>query len=590
MKKFWRTALSVMLALVMAVGLFACRTDEETGGGDGEKIDIAGVYSIDLSEFMSSYVIYLKIEDDGDFVFSDTAEFKTEKSAGTVSKMTSNYLLLFKKVNGEDVSSDGKTCNFEKETDGRLKVVGTIYVGTATIPSPMENDDTGEMVTFYAVPYTGGGSTETETLETGLYFGEDGIYKYYLNLSEDGRFTAFTSFEMTGMGSGFAYDYGTYTLMGAMCRMTSSVYKEKEDDTKALTESVSIEDGVIKADVKMSPFASDTKEITVTAVTSPVGIVATYEGTATVMGSTFDLSMSVRGDGSYQFLSEDASGENEDFTETGFIGIEDMLSGKGVLIPEGITTAGEVVVGEDGSLTFKVPVVAGTPRAEVTLSRVESSAEESIASGTYYGMDDTQMYHYYLNINEDDTFTAFVTFTAMGADCMGYDYGTITEMGGRLLLTSSVYKDTEDKTQPLTESVSIANGIITANVKLSAFAQGTKEITIAVVSEEVGVAAEYEGNKTVMGSDFALKMTVYLDGSYEFTATDVSGENEPYTESGFIGIEDMLSGAGVLIPAEATEVQTVTVAEDGSLTFKIPVVAGTPRAEITLTRITEAVE
>ena len=69
MKKFWRTALSVMLALVMAVGLFACRTDEETGGGDGEKIDIAGVYSIDLSEFMSSYVIYLKIEDDGGFYF-----------------------------------------------------------------------------------------------------------------------------------------------------------------------------------------------------------------------------------------------------------------------------------------------------------------------------------------------------------------------------------------------------------------------------------------------------------------------------------------------------------------------------------------
>ena len=173
---------------------------------------------------------------------------------------------------------------------------------------------------------------------------------------------------------------------------------------------------------------------------------------------------------------------------------------------------------------------------------------------------------------------------------MGYDYGTITEMGGSLLLTSSVYKDTEDKTQPLTESVSIANGVITANVKLSAFAKETKEITITAVGEEVGVAAEYEGNKTVMGSDFALKMTIYLDGSYEFTATDASGENEPYTESGFIGIEDMLSGAGVLIPAGATEVQTVTVAEDGSLTFKIPVVAGTPRAEITLTRITEAVE
>lgn len=374
-----------------------------------------------------------------------------------------------------------------------------------------------------------------------------------------------------------------------MCRMTSSVYKDKEDDTKNLTESVTIEDGVIKADVKMSPFASDTKEITVTAVTAPVGVVATYEGTATVMGSTFDLSMVVRGDGSYQFLSEDASGENEDFTETGFIGIEDMLSGKGVLIPEGITTAGEVTVGEDGSLKFKVPVVAGTPRAEVTLSRVESSAEESIVPGTYYGTDDTQMYHYYLNINEDDTFTAFVTFSAMGADdCMGYDYGTVTDMGGRLLLTSSVYKDAED--QPLTESVSIANGVITANVKLSAFAQGTKEIAIAAVSEEVGVAAEYEGNKTVMGSDFALKMTVYLDGSYEFTATDVSGENEPYTESGFIGIENMLQNPGILIPAGATEAQTVTVAEDGSLTFKIPVVAGTPRAEITLTRITEAVE
>lgn len=380
MKKAWKALLAALLAAVMVFGLVACNDNPEgpgTGGngGNGTKIEIAGTYKIDLSPFMQ-LTIYLKVEENGNFKFSDTKAFEKEKSSGTVSKVEDAYLMLYKKVNGSDVT--GETCNLTKETNGNLKFVGKILYGTVTINSPMQNEDTEEDVYFYAVPATNDGEEgESETLEIGLYYGADGIYQYYLNLLEGGSFTAFVSYEMQGMGAGFAYDYGTYTKMGAMCRMTSSVYKDKEDTTKPLTESVTVDsEGVVKADVKLSPFAKDTKEITVSAVKDEVGIAATFTGTKTMTmggGATFNLEMTVLMDGSYTFTSTDAAGENEPYTETGFIGIEGMLTRKGVLIPQGMNTPGEVIVDENGAITIKIPVVQGTPRGDVTLTPVSAA-------------------------------------------------------------------------------------------------------------------------------------------------------------------------------------------------------------------------
>ncbi|PWM74608.1 MAG: hypothetical protein DBX59_03505 [Bacillota bacterium] len=373
MKKAWKL-LCALLAAVLAFGLVACNPekgpDDGGNGGNETKIEIAGTYSIDLSAMEMPLTIYLKVEENGDFKFSNTKTFEMEKSSGTISKTSTDYLMLYKKVNGNDVT--GKTCNLTKETNGNLKFVGTILYASVTIPSPMQNEDTGDDVYFFGVPVTGDeGGESGNTLEIGLYKWSDEKNQYYLNLLEGGSFTAFVYY--TGMASGYAYDYGTYTKMGAMCRMTSSVYKDAEDKTKPLTESVTVDtEGVIKADVKLTPFAKATKEITLTAVTEKVDVALTYEGTKVMppmMGNaTYNLELTILSDGSYTFTSTNVSGEGEPYTETGFIGLENNMSGKGVIIPQGVTTAGEITIGEDESITFKVPVVTGTPRGSVTLA------------------------------------------------------------------------------------------------------------------------------------------------------------------------------------------------------------------------------
>ena len=378
MKKFLLILLSLVMAAAMAFGMAAC-TPAEKGPDDGNSIDIAGTYSVDLSEAGMPMTVYLQIADDGAFKFAADDSFATVKSAGTVSAMSEGYLMMFSEVNGEAVETGAETCNITKDADGSLVFDGAIPYGSASFTSPMVNDD-GESVIIYAVPAGSGDTTgdNGNTVEPGIYYGThttEGMvattYEYYLTIREDGKFTAFVTFEAMG-STCMGYDYGTYAVMGSMCRLTSSVYDDKETNDD-LTESLTVDaDGVYTADVKMSRMASDTVQVVVEKVdAAPAEAVASFEGEHSIamdpMTMSFALTLDVYADGSYTFTAD--SGDGEPFTETGFIGIENMISLSGIMLPEGMTSPADITLSEDGALSGKFSMGAGE-RQNVTLTPV----------------------------------------------------------------------------------------------------------------------------------------------------------------------------------------------------------------------------
>ena len=376
MKKFVLLLLSLVMAAALALGFTAC--DGGKDDPDVTPIDVAGEYSVDLSESGMPLTVYLQIKDDGAFMFAPDMEFAASKSDGTVSQLSDGrYMMLFANVDGEAAASS-TTCHFTKESDGSLKFDGTIPYGSANFSSPMTNDD-GEEVIFFAVPATGEVEGNDNTVEPGLYYGTyttEGMmqttYEYYLTIREDNKFTAFVVYAM-GESTYFGYDYGECSAMGSACRMTSTVYDDPESE-KDLTEALTVdENGVYTADVQMSRMAKDTVEITVEKIdAAPAVPVASYEGTHSVqmgaMATEFALTLDIYADGSYEFTASSSMGTPS--TETGFIGIETAMTGKGILLPEGMATPADITVDTDtGAITGSFSMGAGD-RQDVTLTPV----------------------------------------------------------------------------------------------------------------------------------------------------------------------------------------------------------------------------
>ena len=585
MKKFLAILLSLMLAATLAVSLTACGPGE---GSDGDPIDVAGVYSIDLSEAGMGMTVYLKIEEDGAFTFAANDTFAEAKSAGTVSQPDSSYLMVFSSVNGDSVDVGTNTCHFSKQSDGSLAFEGTIPYGTATFTSPMEND-AGVMVTIAAVPYTSGGGDDTNknTVEPGLYYGEhttEGMmgttYHYYLTIREDGKFTSFVTFEAMGSAC-MGYDYGTYSASGSMCRMTSSVYDDPETEADDnLTEALTVDkDGVYTADVRMSRMASDTVQITVEKLkTAPTEIVASYEGT----NEGYTLFLDIYADGAYEF-SAMADGE-ESASETGFIGIENMMSLSGILLPDGMSTPADISLTKDGVLTASFSM-DGSARQKVTLNPVAVEQPEppevtAIEAGVYYAEYTTDSmggttYNYYLTLLEDDTYRAFVSFSMMGSSYSCYDYGTYAVTGGTdCALTSSVYADAA-------QTMTLEGGVLSASLRMSSMAQSNASVTMETIAAPTEVFKTYTSSYEAMGSDFTFELTVYVDGSYTIEGSHpVMGE---LSEEGYIGL-NLVSGNGIMFPdGEAERTVTVADTEEGVTTLQFAMVLGPITAELTFT-------
>ncbi len=198
-------------ALVLCLFLAGCGVqNSQAGGGFAE--EVAGDYYIDLTDLGMKLTIYLRIGEEGTFLFSSTPDFIVNKSDGTLKKVEDEYLMVYTSVNGEAKSiSDGLNSKFVVREDGSLDftVCERIYYGTASATTTSTDYPDAKLIAFpipadYTAPsnesaFTSGTYTGTAgTAEVTASFFEDGTYlllraKDNNVLSETGRYGVSTT-------------------------------------------------------------------------------------------------------------------------------------------------------------------------------------------------------------------------------------------------------------------------------------------------------------------------------------------------------------------------------------------------------------
>lgn len=200
-----------VFALILCLLLSGCDAqNSQTGGGLAEAV--AGDYYIDLTDLGMKLTIYLRVGEEGTFLFSSTPDFSVNKSDGTLQKVEDEYLMVYTSVNGEAKSiSDGLNSKFVVRDDGSLDftVCERIYYGTASATTTSTEYPDAKLIAFpipadYTAPsvetaFTAGTYTGTAgTAEVTVSFFEDGTYLLLRTdggdvLSETGRYGVSTT-------------------------------------------------------------------------------------------------------------------------------------------------------------------------------------------------------------------------------------------------------------------------------------------------------------------------------------------------------------------------------------------------------------
>lgn len=206
-------------ALILCLG--SCGKNDSKSG-QGSRIpssvlsDVKGDYYLDLSELGMKLTVYLRINEDSSFKFSNTTSFEVSKSEGTIEQSGSEYLMIFTSVNGEAKSaSDGLQSKFVKSEDGTLDFSPSerVYYGTVGI-TPTSDDHPGVKLT--ARPITADYKPdETESVfRAGTYSAEMGDTTEYISFFEDG------SYLLTSYGGVYFSEVGKYGVSGMQLALT----------------------------------------------------------------------------------------------------------------------------------------------------------------------------------------------------------------------------------------------------------------------------------------------------------------------------------------------------------------------------------
>lgn len=139
-------------------------TEEETAFSFAAQL--AGTYQshIAMSETMG-VDLYLRIEQDGTFVFARDMQFATdEKGAGIVTEDVFDYTV----VNGESVDSGSRTAGYTVDADGSIRFTSPMWFGS-TEPKITAEDGSVSYPVFIPVDAAAEASaaSETQTAETG---------------------------------------------------------------------------------------------------------------------------------------------------------------------------------------------------------------------------------------------------------------------------------------------------------------------------------------------------------------------------------------------------------------------------------------
>lgn len=316
MKKATRRWKAAILILCLLFSMTACGGTGGTNETPDTK-DVAGNYYLDLSDLGMKLTVFLKLEENGKFIFSNTLDFEVNKSSGTFQKSGEEYVMVFDSVNGEEKSiSEGLTGSFFVDEEGRLDFSGsdTIPYGSARI-STVSEDETAKLLGIlvtedYIAP------TQESEFQTGSYGADpveqNGIYySHMVSFYEDNTYLHFVNWEEGGEMKFFS-ETGTYGIS------TTQLALEPEGENRVECE---VTDGE-HVTLSLLPFGgtSERQNMTFTR-TDSVGMVGTFQGEGTKKqdSSAFLAECTLYEDGSYEICADG-------FTENGILVLDSVGS------------------------------------------------------------------------------------------------------------------------------------------------------------------------------------------------------------------------------------------------------------------------
>jgi hypothetical protein len=176
-------------ALVLCLLLAGCGVQNTQTSGDLAEA-VAGDYYIDLTDLGMKLTIYLRIAEEGNFLFSSTPDFSVNKSDGTMQKVENEYLMVYTSVNGEAKSiSDGLNSKFIVQEDGSLDftVCERIYYGTASATTTSTDYPDAKLIA-YPIPADYTAPSDESVFTAGTYTGTAGSAQITMSFFEDGTY------------------------------------------------------------------------------------------------------------------------------------------------------------------------------------------------------------------------------------------------------------------------------------------------------------------------------------------------------------------------------------------------------------------
>ncbi|MCI8318296.1 MAG: hypothetical protein HFG96_07195 [Lachnospiraceae bacterium] len=359
-----------LMAAVLVLGMTGCGQSEEKKATDTK--EVANDYYVDLTELGMNLTIYLRLEEDGNFLFSNTVDFATNKSSGTFQESEDEYIMVYETVNGEEKSvSDGLTSSFVVTEDGSLDFTGCdyIYYGSAKATTTSDDNPDAQLIAVVIPEDYDAPDTESE-FQVGSYeaadMAEDGVtYLHTVAFYEDDSYMHMIRYEQDGQMC-FWYETGTYGVN------TTQLALEPDGGSRISCDVVDAE--TLQVSVYPDTNAQEREKLEFTRTEEP-SVIAELSGNGEVTGEneTFDVKVKVYADGSYEATAAD-------FTETGILSIN-TANGYIKQYPDhpetsvrGLKQVATVPAGtcscEGGKLTFnglRVRKSAGLARYECTV-------------------------------------------------------------------------------------------------------------------------------------------------------------------------------------------------------------------------------
>ena len=370
-----RKTIKRMILLFAAVALTAALAGcgkTEAGAKKTDTKDVANDYYIDLTELGMKLTIYLRLDEAGNFTFSNTLDFETVKSSGTFQKTDGEYVMIYDSVNGEEkTASDGLTSSFTVAEDGSLDFTGCdcIYYGSAKATTTSAEHPDAKLIAVIVPEDYDAPSTETD-FRAGTYTTADVtkagvVYKHSISFYEDNTYLHLIRYEKDGIWN-FVSETGTYGVNATQLAL-------EPDGADRLSCEVT-DDKNLKLSVLPCAGATERSTLDFTMEEEPERMAELTGSGETKEGEAFAVTVKLYTDGSYESTAGD-------FTETGIL----MLDSENALckqypdhpetavrgLNQVATVPAGVLSGENGKLTLeglRVRKSAGLTRYECSVT------------------------------------------------------------------------------------------------------------------------------------------------------------------------------------------------------------------------------